>query len=125
MGSSFAQFEGEKYLSLETYRRSGAAVRTPVWFVGSGDALYVRTSEDTGKYKRIRNNPAARIAPCDMRGNLKGEWVEVSAGLASPAESTEAYRLFQPKYGALYTITRFLMRRKKYVLLKITPRSAG
>jgi PPOX class probable F420-dependent enzyme len=57
---------GRKYINLETYRKNGRGVRTPVWFVESGSddgsILDVRTSDDTGKYKRIRNNPSVQIA---------------------------------------------------------------
>ena len=37
------QIRGQKYVALATFRRSGAAVFTPVWF-GEGDGkLYVKT----------------------------------------------------------------------------------
>lgn len=114
-----AQFEGQKYLNMETYRKSGQPIRTPVWFVENDGALYVRTPDSTGKFKRIKNNPAVMIAPCDIRGNLKGEWARAEASLASAGESDEAYRLFQKKYGVIYSITRLLLGRKKYVILKI------
>jgi uncharacterized protein len=35
--------------------------------------LYVYTIGVSGKVKRIRNNPRVNVAPCDMRGGLKGE----------------------------------------------------
>ena len=69
---------GERYLNLETVRRNGTAIRTPVWFAaddapGGGPAtLYVYTTADAGKAKRVRNNPAVRIAACDMRGGITG-----------------------------------------------------
>ena len=72
----FAAFEGQKYLSLETFRKNGEGVRTPIWFAAEKDGgaavLYIYTIADTGKVKRIRNNPRVRIAPCDMRGNVTG-----------------------------------------------------
>lgn len=125
MSSSFAQLEGEKYLSIETYRRTGAPVRTPVWFVESGGVVYIRTSEDTGKYKRIKNNPVVKIAPCDMRGNVKGEWVEAEASLASSSEAAEAHRLIKAKYGAIEAMTRFFLRRRKYTVIKIRAKDSG
>lgn len=63
---------GKKYLSLATFRRTGAAVRTPVWFAEENDKLYVMTRDDSGKYKRIRNNSEVRIAPCTVRGKITG-----------------------------------------------------
>ncbi len=47
---------GQKYISLITFRKSGVAVPTPVWFVELNRKLYVITRNDSGKYKRIRNN---------------------------------------------------------------------
>jgi uncharacterized protein len=69
-----ALFENQQYLNLETFRRNGKGVPTPVWFVEAGGKLYVRTIANSGKIKRIRNNEQTRIAPCDSRGNLLGEW---------------------------------------------------
>jgi PPOX class probable F420-dependent enzyme len=114
-----AGFDGKKYLSIETYRKSGKAVRTPVWFVESNAALYIRTATSAGKYKRIRNNPSVRIAPCDMRGNVKGEWVQAKAARATEAEAAEAYRLLRKKYGLLYSLTTAFMR-KDFAVLKVT-----
>ncbi len=76
---------GEKYINLETYRKNGQGVRTPVWFVeedngDGGNVLYVRTSDDTGKYKRVRNNPSVQIAPCDMRGSVKASGLKEKLG---------------------------------------------
>ena len=53
------QFEGQKYLNLESYRKTGAAVATPVWFADDGNELYIYSLADAGKVKRIRNNPRA------------------------------------------------------------------
>ena len=118
MGSSFAQFEGHKYLSIETYRKTGVPVRTPVWFVENNGALYVRTAQSTGKYRRIRNNPDVKVAPCSSTGKVKGEWVRAEASVAPAAETEEAYRLLEAKYGLIYTLTKIFMR-KKYAVLKI------
>src|SRR5580704_11877202 len=58
------EIQGQKYISLTTFRKSGAAVATPVWFGEQDDKLYVMTRSDSGKYKRIRNNPSRRLATC-------------------------------------------------------------
>ncbi|HEX2013934.1 MAG TPA: PPOX class F420-dependent oxidoreductase, partial [Nitrososphaera sp.] len=112
-------FAGEKYLNIETYRKSGEAVRTPVWFVESGGVLYVRTSEDTGKYKRIRNNPNVSIAPCDSRGKVKGEWVKAEARQAPQEQADAAYRLMEKKYGMMYRMSRMFLRGRRYAVLEI------
>ena len=67
-----------RYLSLESFRRSGAGVRTPIWFAtAAGDGartLYVYSTADSGKAKRIRRDGRVRIAACDMRGAISGAW---------------------------------------------------
>jgi general stress protein 26 len=57
-----------KYLSLTTYRRDGTPVSTPVWFVEEDGRLFVTTTADSYKAKRLRRNPAAMVAPCTARG---------------------------------------------------------
>jgi len=103
-GSEFGAFAGQKYLSLETYRKNGQGVQTPVWFAASTDAgaavpaLYVYTTADTGKAKRIRNNGAVRIAPCDARGKITGEWIDAHARIVTGEEAARGMRLLDRKY---------------------------
>jgi uncharacterized protein len=114
---------GEKYISLETYRKNGRGVRTPVWFVessiGDSSTFYVRTSDDTGKYKRIRNNPSVQIALCDIRGSIKGEWVKGEARIASEEEKLKAFKMLEKKYGMIYKMTRMFRSGKNYVVIAI------
>ena len=102
----FAAFAGHKYLNLETFKKSGDGVKTPVWFaadpktdLASSEArLYAYTIGNSGKVKRIRNNGRVRIAPCDMRGNLLGEWVEARAEIVSGAEAAYGNDLLNKKF---------------------------
>jgi PPOX class probable F420-dependent enzyme len=99
----FQPFAGHKYLNLETFRRSGEGVRTPVWFAAApgeegARKLYVYTIGNTGKVKRIRNNPSVRIAPCDMRGRLRGDWVDAHAEILQGEEAAQGMRLLNRKY---------------------------
>ena len=106
------QFAGHKYLNLESYRKTGAAVATPVWFAQNdkqndkedGDELYIYSLADAGKVKRIRNNPRVRVMPCDFRGGAKGEWVEATARIIDGAEAEGAQRLLDKKYGLMKRI---------------------
>jgi uncharacterized protein len=114
---------GEKYINLETYRKNGQGVRTPVWFVerdkDDGSVLYVRTSDDTGKYKRVRKNPLVQIAPCDMRGTVKGKWIKGEARIAGEEEKLKAFKMLEKKYGLLYKMTRMFLSSKNYVVIAI------
>jgi PPOX class probable F420-dependent enzyme len=67
-----------RYLALETVRRSGTPVVTPVWFVQYADQLYFSAPAHTGKVKRLWHTPRGRIAPCDERGNVLGSWHAVA-----------------------------------------------
>jgi len=102
------QFASQKYLSLESYRGNGQGVRTPLWFVEDHGALYFYTVAHSYKVKRIRNNPRVRVAPCDMRGNLRGEWVDATARRLDVAESRRANELLDRKYGWAKRILNFL-----------------
>jgi uncharacterized protein len=103
---SFAAFAGHKYLNLETFKKSGDGVRTPIWFaadraidLASDTArLYAYTIGNSGKVKRIRNNPRVRIAPCNASGKLLGEWVEARAEIMTGPEAEYGDRLLNKKY---------------------------
>ncbi len=101
----FPAFEKQKYLNLETFRKSGVGVRTPVWFVQDGQELYIRTIADSGKVKRIRYNSQVNIAPCKMDGTLLSDWVQAEAREISNQEIDRMVdRLLSKKYGLMKTI---------------------
>ena len=106
------QFLNHKYINLETYRKSGKAVCTPVWFVTDNDAIYVVTTKETGKIKRLQNNQSVRIAVCGFRGELKGEWVSGTAKFAESSESERAMKLRKKKYGLQARLVGALVARK-------------
>jgi uncharacterized protein len=90
--------QDQKYISLTTFRKTGASVPTPVWF-GEGDGkLYVMTRSDMGKTKRIRNNPQVRVAPSTIRGKVTGPEFPASARLLSPQEHARARSTINRKY---------------------------
>ncbi len=99
----FASLQRRKYLNIETFRKNGQGVRTPVWFAegpenGAAEKLYVYSTADSGKAKRIRNNGRVRVAPCDVRGKLLGEWVEARAEIVTGAEAEHGMQLLNKKY---------------------------
>lgn len=103
MMSALDLFRDQSYLNLETYRRSGEALQTPVWFVQVDETLYIRTMADSGKVKRIRGNPRVQVAPCGREGQLLGPWVPAQARQVreAPAVEAEVDRLLEVKYGEL------------------------
>ncbi len=98
--ASLATLDRQRYLNLATFRRNGRAVETPVWFALREGRLYVFTDGTSGKVKRLRANPRIRIAPCDMRGKLKGDWGEGQGRIIDePAAVEAAYAVLRRKYG--------------------------
>jgi PPOX class probable F420-dependent enzyme len=109
-------------MNIETYRRSGEAIRTPVWFVESGGLLFLLTRMDSGKVKRLRHNAEVLVAPCKMNGDLTGDWLPGQATFVESTESIEAIRtLFDQKYGAAARISNMFtkLQKKKRVFIKI------
>ncbi len=95
------RFSGHKYLNLETFRKNGEPVRTPVWFADENGAMYVRTFAKTGKVKRLRREARVRVVPSDARGAPEGQWIDAEARIvdAGSAEAKLANRLLNGKYG--------------------------
>ncbi len=89
-----------RYISLSTFRRTGAEVATPVWFATSGGKLYVFTMGESGKVKRLRQSPRARVAPSDARGRVQGASQPATARLITePAAVERAHAALRAKYG--------------------------
>ena len=124
--SPMSLFDGEKVISLETYRRNGEPVRTPVWFLKENGILYVYTDDSTGKVKRIRRNSKVRVAPCHFFGKPKADYVDARAEIETRPELVEQYHSkIYKRYGIQATITRFLQRfsrsRAKDLVIIIRP----
>ena len=94
------ELDQHRYMTLSTFRRSGAEVATPVWFAEAGGRLYVFTAGDSGKVKRLRHSSRARVAPSDARGRVQGVWRDATARLVSePAAIERAHAALRAKYG--------------------------
>jgi PPOX class probable F420-dependent enzyme len=102
----FEALAKHKYLNIETFKKSGQGVKTPVWFaadpsvrIDSSDAkLFVYTIGVSGKVKRIRNNPRVRIAPCNASGKVLGDWVEARAEIVMGTEAEKGMQFLNKKY---------------------------
>ena len=119
--NKISQFLNQKYINLETYRKNGQAVQTPVWFAIDGSIIYVRTDSNSGKVKRARNNSYVRITPSNARGQPKGEWIDGEMKIASTAESERANQLLRKKYGLQGKIIRMVnkIRKTKPIVISI------
>ena len=100
-----------RFVSLATFRKSGAEVRTPVWIADANGKLYAYSEGHAGKVKRTRANGKARLAECDMRGKLLGEFVDARGRVVSDAaERDSAFRALKTKYGWQMSIANILSR---------------
>jgi PPOX class probable F420-dependent enzyme len=127
----FAAFRDQKYLNLETYKKNGDGVKTPVWFAadpaadlsGNEARLFMYTIGNTGKVKRIRNNPHVKIAPCTVRGEVLGEWFDAKAEVITGDVASQAMKLLNKKYFPLKQILSFfaLFSRRERIVMAIRP----
>lgn len=121
---AFESLNKAQYMSLKTFRKSGDAMPTPVWFAEENGKLYVMTLSNAGKIKRIRNNNAVEVAPCDLRGNIP-DGVEYVKGIAKllPAgdEAKLANQRINRKYGLFKRIFDLVQRSKEKVYIEISP----
>lgn len=123
--NTFDILEGRRYMRLTTYRRSGEGVPTAVWFARVGGRLVVVTDSESGKAKRIRNNPRVILAPSDFRGRPRGGSVEAMARIMDGREGESADRALLQKYGWQYRIFNQVIRWQgasdRRVFLEISP----
>src|SRR6202453_4591675 len=98
MASVPAEIHGQRYISLATFRKSGVAVYTPIWFAEDNNKLYFMTNSKLGKCKRMRNNPRVKIAPCTMRGKITGPEFPATARILGPDEFARVRRAINQKY---------------------------
>ncbi|GAA5114621.1 PPOX class F420-dependent oxidoreductase [Haloechinothrix salitolerans] len=102
MPTALRRLADEKYVQLTTFRRDGTPVPTPIWAVADDGELFVWTERNSGKVKRLRNNPRVEVTACDLRGKrTHGESVSGTARLLDDAETDRVRKLLGRKYGVL------------------------
>ncbi|CAN5703156.1 hypothetical protein BH24ACT22_BH24ACT22_17070 [soil metagenome] len=94
----FSSLEGHSYIKLTTFRKSGEPVSTPLWFAQHDGRLHATTEPDSGKMKRIQNNPSVLLAPCNAWGKEKGPRVEGLARSVVDEPTGEAEAALYKKY---------------------------
>lgn len=119
---SFAALNRASYISLTTFRKSGAPVATPVWFAERDGVIYVQSGARVGKIKRIRHTPEVTMAPCTVGGKVTGAQVAGRARiLQDEQEIAQAERTLAKKYG----MTRRLYFAAMHALRVIRRKPAG
>jgi PPOX class probable F420-dependent enzyme len=115
-----SEIRGQKYISLVSFRKNGDRVQTPLWFGEKDDKLYVMTRSDSGKYKRIRNNPKVLIAPCTMRGKITGPQFPATARILPAEDWGWARKTLERQYW-LVRIPFFWSKQNVYLEIEVTP----
>jgi PPOX class probable F420-dependent enzyme len=121
VSDQISKLSKHQYINLETYRKNGKAVTTPVWFTVNDNSVFVVTGNKTGKVKRLGYNRKVRFVPSGIRGQPKGEWL---TGLANVGSYDLAFALNQrnKKYGFKAKLSRFFSRTKgDLVVIAISP----
>ena len=109
--SAASDLDRHRYMSLVTFRRNGAEVATPVWFAALGARLYVVSSGDSGKVKRLRHTTRARVAPSNGRGRVQGSWQPATARLITELQMIDRAReALRAKYGLQMWVAELLSR---------------
>ncbi len=117
------QLGSAQYIALETFKKNGTSVNTPVWVAPQGDKLYVWTEATSWKVKRIRNNSQVRLAESDAIGNPKSEWVTAQTQvLDSDEDIRQVEKLFKSKYRFQFTLWKLRGRKNKHVAIEIMNR---
>lgn len=99
---SLARLGHPKTVILETRKRDGTWVPTPLSLVIEGDHAYFRTYDASGKYKRLRNYPQVRLTPSTFRGKPTGPTVQAQARRLDGPAADHARSLLEARFPFLH-----------------------
>jgi uncharacterized protein len=88
-------FRRRRTVLLTTFKRDGTAVSTPVTIAVEGEHAFIRTYDQAGKAKRMRNNPEIELAPSTVAGKPRGEAIRARVRLLDGEENARARRLIR------------------------------
>jgi PPOX class probable F420-dependent enzyme len=108
--------DDHRYAVLTTFRRTGRAVTTPIWFAVAEGRVYFRTGTRAGKAKRLRRNNRVRVAAATARGRPLSVELDAAARLLGPEESGVARRALERRYGIQLRLFNLVLR-----LMRETP----
>ena len=121
--TTFQELSDATYISVETFRKNGKGVKTPVWFTPEDDKYYCWTIADSGKVKRINNHAEVNLAKCDAQGNIQSEWVSATARVLNhPQDEKKQVQRMVKKYGLMFRLFQFMgkIRRNPYVAIEFS-----
>jgi len=108
--NTFTDLIREKYIALTTFRKTGEAVATPMWFADSFGTIYVESGANAGKLKRIRHTARVALAPCTFSGKVTGSAIEGKARILTESQEIRAAKVaMSKKYGLMRSLYYFLL----------------
>ena len=123
--NGFASLTDKRYLNLETFRKNGQGVRTPVWFAAEpvdASTLYIYSTSQSGKAKRLRRGGPVWIAPCDVRGRVTGPWIDAQASIVDGDAFRHGMQLIDRKYRPWKQLLDLLSRLRPHARVMIAIR---
>jgi uncharacterized protein len=103
---------------LETRKRDGSWVGTPVSVATDGERLYFRSYDASGKAKRLRNFPGVKLTPSTLRGKPRGPARNARVRLLDGQEAAAARAALHRQYPLLHgRLVPALHRRKGWTTL--------
>jgi uncharacterized protein len=98
-------------------------VLTTVLLAVANDKIYVWTTKDSGKVKRIRNNATVQIAPSTGLGRQLDPIAAATARILSVSEQTEAQSVTDRQFGWMKKFFALIWRLqgREQVYIEITP----
>jgi len=113
--TSVAMLQGHHDMVLETRKRDGSWVATPVNPLVEDDHVFFRTWHTSGKAKRLRNFAEVRFAPSSASGRPTGPWLRGHATLLDDEGSAHAAALINRRYPVLQGVAvRLYHRLRRY-----------
>jgi PPOX class probable F420-dependent enzyme len=101
-------FADDRYINLETFKRDGTGVKTPVWGAPLDGTIVVFSAGEAYKVKRLRRDARVRVAACDVRGKVHGEWRDGTGRIIEDRAHVErAHAALRAKYGVQMAIGDF------------------
>jgi hypothetical protein len=86
--------QGQKYISLTTFRKNGVGVATPVWFGEADGKLYVMTRSDMGNefatIRKCASPPAPSVEKSRERNSLRRRASCPRRSMPAPAKPSTA-----------------------------------
>ena len=96
------------YVRFTTFRKSGDAVSTPVWFAPARDVTYVFTTDaSSGKVKRLRHTPRVEVAACDVWGRVSASaatYTGTAEVIDDPSDMAAARAALADRYGLMWKV---------------------